>query len=203
MSSGVLRLSRAASRAQTRQRLVDAAMHVFARDGYAGASVSAIAEQAGYTVGALYSNFATKDDVFWAAFEQHCAGELAALDTLMGAGRGPAELITAIGERFADLDDAHREWWALWAELWLYGQRHPDSGHRLADVQARARVVIARALAQDERPADDEVAGIVHALWTGFILYRLSDPGTLDADAFGRAVGWLLAGRAATPGSQL
>src|SRR2546430_2250433 len=69
MSSQVRqRLSRAQARAQTRQRLVDAAMRVFAREGDAGASVNAIAEQAGYTAGALYSNLPTQDEVVLPAF---------------------------------------------------------------------------------------------------------------------------------------
>src|SRR6266542_3730865 len=108
------RLTREQSRQRTRAALIAAAMGVFARDGYAGAPVDAIAEQAGFTVGALYSNFATKQDLFLAVFEQHCAGELAAL---------------------------------------------------------------------------------IHALWTGFMHYRLTSPEAVSADAFGRAVGWLLAGQ--------
>jgi AcrR family transcriptional regulator len=143
-SQVVPRLTRAQSRAQTRQRIVDAAMRVFARHGYAGASVNAIAEQAGYTIGAPYSNFATKDEVFRAAFEQHCAAELAALDALVASSRDLDELLAAITDRFTDLDEQHRERWALWAELWLYGQRHPDSARRLSYVQAQTRAAITR-----------------------------------------------------------
>jgi AcrR family transcriptional regulator len=181
------RLTRVQSRAQTRQRLVDAAMRVFARQGYAGASVNTIAEEAGYTVGALYSNFATKDELFWAAFEQHCAGELAALDALVAGAGTWQELLTAVTNRFTDLDEQHRQWWCLWAELWLYAQRHPEDAHRLATVQQHTRAVIARAMARDGRPADPERVALVHALWTGFMLYRLADPHAIAATAFGRA----------------
>jgi len=176
-------------------------MRVFAREGYAGASVNAIAEQAGYTIGALYSNFATKDELFWAAFEQHCSSELAALDALIAANQDWGELIGAITDRFADLDETHREWWALWAELWLYGQRHPSAARRLAAVQADTRAAIARALDRAGHPGGDEVAAVIHALWTGFMLYRLNAPDTLDTGAFARAVDCLLAGTATpTPG---
>ncbi len=58
------RLTRAETKAQTRQRLLDAAAHVFAREGFAGASVDEIAGVAGFTTGALYSNFATKEELF-------------------------------------------------------------------------------------------------------------------------------------------
>src|SRR5437660_12179265 len=98
------RLTREQSRQRTRAALIVAAMGVFARDGYAGASVDAIAEQAGYTVGALYSNFATKQELFLAVFEQHCAGELAALRVLADQATTAEELLAAVTGRFADLD---------------------------------------------------------------------------------------------------
>jgi len=181
------RLTRVQSRARTRQRLVDTAMRVFAQEGYAGASVNVIAEQAGYTVGALYSNFATKDELFWAAFEQHCAGELAALHALVADADSWPDLLAAVTDRFTNLDEQHRQWWWLWAELWLYAQRHPDTAHRLATVQQDTRAVIARAMARDGQAADPERVALVHALWTGFMLYRLADPHALDPNAFGRA----------------
>jgi AcrR family transcriptional regulator len=160
--------------------------------------VSAIAEEAGYTVGALYSNFASKDELFWAAFEQHCAGELAALEGLVaGAGSRP-HVLTAVTQRFTDLEDEHRQWWWLWAELWLYAQRHPDAADRLAAVQQDTRDVMARAMTRDRQPSDPERVALVQALWTGFMLHRLTDPHTLDPAAFGRAARLLLAGPTGT-----
>ena len=187
------RLTRVQSRAQTRQRLVDAAMRVFARQGYAGASVNEIAEEAGYTVGALYSNFATKDELFWAAFEQHCTDELADLETLVATTGGWEELIAAVAERFTTIDEQHRQWWWLSVELWLYAQRHPETAHRHAAVQEQTRAVIARAVTRDGHPADTELVALIHALWTGVMLYRLADPLAIAPSAFGRAARLLAA----------
>ena len=186
------RLTRA--RQRTRDQLVAAAMRVFARHGYAGASVDAIAEEAGYTVGALYSNFATKHDLFLAAFEQHCAGEVAALRALTEAAASREELLAAVIPRFAELNQEQREAWQLWTELRLYAQRHPEAAQRIAAVQAEARDAIARALGRDGEPLPGEVAALVHALWNGFMLYRLISPEAVSPDALGRAVGWLLDG---------
>src|SRR6266516_6166529 len=108
-----VRLSRAQSRQRTREALVSAAIGVFARSGYAGASVDAIAAQAGYTVGAVYANFGTKEELFLAAFERHCADELTALRELTASTDTVAGLLEAVTRRFADLDEAHREWWQL------------------------------------------------------------------------------------------
>lgn len=190
-----VRLSRVASRQRTRQALVSAAMAVIARDGYAGASVDAIAAQAGYTVGAVYSNFASKEGLFLAVFERHCEGEVAALQALVDANAGLDGLLRAVTERFAVLDDQQREWWRLWGELWLHGQRHPEAARRLAAVQAKTRTLLAEVLAQHGHRADSETVAHVHALWIGFMMTRLVEPATGDVPAFGRAVRQLVTGQ--------
>ncbi len=199
MTSAVpVRLTRAQSRQRTREALVTAAMGLVARSGYAGASVDAIAAQAGFTVGALYANFGTKQELFLAVFERHCAEELAALRELTATTDSVAQLLAAVTARFADLDEAHREWWQLWAELWLFAQRNPHAAQRLATVQDETRQVIAEALRRGSDPVSDDAVAVVHALWTGFMMYRLINPDAVAADAFGRAVGWLLAGASAS-----
>src|SRR6266704_7205933 len=104
-TTGPARARPTRARQRTRDQLLSAAMRVFARDGYAGASVDAIAGQAGFTVGALYSNFATKQDLFLAVFERHCAGELAALRALAETAASAQELLAALTARFATLDE--------------------------------------------------------------------------------------------------
>src|SRR6266536_6724760 len=81
------RLSRAERKAATREQLLGAAARVFARKGYAGASVDDIAEEAGFTVGALYSNFAGKQELLMAAFERHCDQDLARVQALLADER--------------------------------------------------------------------------------------------------------------------
>jgi AcrR family transcriptional regulator len=58
------RLTRAEAKARAREQLLDAAAPTFARKGYAGASVEEIAESADYSIGALYSNFGSKEQLF-------------------------------------------------------------------------------------------------------------------------------------------
>src|SRR5438552_3631727 len=64
------RLTREQSKANTRERLLDAARSVFARSGFHGASVEEIASRAGYSTGALYSNFDGKEDLFLVLMER-------------------------------------------------------------------------------------------------------------------------------------
>jgi len=71
MSVTAKRLGRQERREQTRVDLLAAARRAFLRDGFHAASLDAIAEDAGYTKGAFYSNFASKDDALVAVFEEH------------------------------------------------------------------------------------------------------------------------------------
>src|ERR1700739_1186795 len=89
------RLTREQSKAKTRQRLLVAARTVFARRGYHGASVEEIAAAAGFSTGALYSNFDGKEDLFLALMEREIdhharaiASAVAARPSVAGARRG-------------------------------------------------------------------------------------------------------------------
>src|SRR3977135_2425103 len=73
MSSEPKRETRAEKQARTRAELIETAAKVFARRGYKGASVEEIAEEAGYSHGAVYSNFDGKADLFLAVFENYMA----------------------------------------------------------------------------------------------------------------------------------
>src|SRR5947209_17223236 len=74
------RMTRAESQAQTRAELLAAAARVFERRGYERASIAQIAEEAGYSHGAVYSNFDGKEDLFLALYEQSVARRVAEID---------------------------------------------------------------------------------------------------------------------------
>src|ERR1700690_1597800 len=63
-------MTREQSKANTRERLLAAARSVFARRGFHGASVEEIASEAGFSTGALYSNFDGKEDLFLVLMER-------------------------------------------------------------------------------------------------------------------------------------
>lgn len=200
------RLTRAERKNQTREQLLAAAARVFARSGYAGASVDNIAEEAGFTVGALYSNFSSKQELFMAAFERHCDQELAEIQAIMDRAGTTEELMEAIGRRSQDLTPEHRQWWLLSTELWLHAQRDPSAQARMAAVDRKVRLVVAHTLQREAttsgrslaQPAT-EIATAVFALWQGLMQQRLTDPAGVSADTFARAAIWMLQGAAASP----
>jgi AcrR family transcriptional regulator len=201
------RLTRAERKAETREHLLEAAMRVFARKGYAGASVDDIAEEAGFTVGALYSNFDGKQGLFLAAFERHCDQDLAQLEAIMNGPGTLQERLEAFGEQFVKLTEEHRQWWLLSTELWLYAQRDDGAGARMAALERKVRSIVADALRGEtalggpSRPGHAiEVAAAALALWRGLLQQRLLDPEAVSAATFTNAITWLLRGAAAGPG---
>jgi AcrR family transcriptional regulator len=95
------RLTREQSRARTRERLLASAAVVFTREGYAGASVDRIAEEAGYSKGAMYSNFASKDELFFAMFDFFALGQADELCRRLDAAHD-ADAIIATACAWAD-----------------------------------------------------------------------------------------------------
>jgi TetR/AcrR family transcriptional regulator, transcriptional repressor of aconitase len=86
------RLTREQSRAQTRERLLASAAIVFTREGCADAAVDRIAKEAGYSKGALYSNFGSKDDLFLELVDHHAGGRVDELCKRLDAVQGADEM---------------------------------------------------------------------------------------------------------------
>jgi AcrR family transcriptional regulator len=140
------RRSRRERQADTREALLGAAARVFAERGFAGASLDEIAERAGYTRGAVYANFADKDDLFLTLVERHKDAFIRGFEeaaSLAGAERRLAavrELLTGGPPGIA------ADWIMLWTEFWLHAVRRPDLAARLADHERRYRAAVARLL---------------------------------------------------------
>ena len=91
------RLKRAEKQAETRSLLIDAAAKAFAERGYAAASIDAIAEKAGFSKGAFYSNFASKEDLVLAVLQRTMLSRTDLLAAAVAsAGDDPARLIEAV-----------------------------------------------------------------------------------------------------------
>src|SRR5271170_4595996 len=99
------RETRAEKQSRTRAELIATAATVFAQRGYEGASVEEIAERAGYSHGAVYSNFAGKSDLFLAVFEEYMAErarELAATQLELGENAPLEERARALADQWME-----------------------------------------------------------------------------------------------------
>jgi AcrR family transcriptional regulator len=194
-----VRLSRAERREQTRKELLAAAEACFVSRGFHASSVEEVAERAGYTKGAVYSNFASKEDLFFAVYERRV--ERALTEVVPGLRQAGAErafdwLATATMER-PDRDDG---WLAVFFEFWAHVLRHPELRDRFATIHARFLEPLAdavRQLAEDRGralPSDLTASQVVlawNAMEIGLGLERLTQPQAVDV-VVARRVGWLL-----------
>ena len=194
-----VRLSRAERREQTRQDLISAADASFVSRGFHASSVDEVAERAGYTKGAVYSNFASKEDLFFAVYERRV--ERVLTEVVPGLRQAGAKgafdwLATSTIER-RDRDDG---WLAVFFEFWAHVLRHPELRERFAAIHARFLEPLAegvRQLAEDRRLAlpDDVTASQVVLAWNameiGLGLERLTQPQAVDG-VLARRMGWLL-----------
>lgn len=121
-----------ARRAQTRSRLMEAAIGVFADRGIIGASVEEICESAGFTRGAFYSNFAGKDELVLALLRQEVDSQytaaqhaIATLKSATRSDRGPEEAVAIAVGAFEDAGRAGRDWVLTRQELLLHAARVP------------------------------------------------------------------------------
>jgi AcrR family transcriptional regulator len=203
------RLTRAEAKARTREQLLDAAAQVFAQKGYAGASVDEIAEAAGYSAGALYSNFGSKEKLFtelMSAWRSRGIARQAARVAAIVEEDGPDPLAVFV-QRLEKVAGKSTEAAALQAEFWLFAVRNPEAMRVLAAktderIDALAPLtshVLRRYGARPDVPAGT-VTRIALALFQGLARQRQIDPGAVPADLFALGMEWLLAGLRPDPG---
>jgi AcrR family transcriptional regulator len=192
--SPTARLRRSERQALIRDELVDAAATVFAHKGYEAASVAEIAAEAGYTVGAVYSNFAGKRVLFEAVFAQKTDEQFALATSLVDS----VDDLEGIARRLLDQDASHRRWWLLWLEVVIEAQRDPSRTFPLSDLEARSRSSIADML-KGQLPGIEEdvtLATALQAILRGWLLGEAASQQD-DAEGLARAMEWLIGGAAA------
>lgn len=118
-------------RSQTRERLIDAAREVLADEGIQGASVELICERAGFTRGAFYSNFGSKDDLVFAVFEREKTELLVNLRRAVGdeddaRTDDPSALVARVVESFLELQATDRTSFIVHAEFALHSIRNTE-----------------------------------------------------------------------------
>ena len=132
---------------------MDAAADVFGEKGFRAASLTDVADRAGYTIGAVYSNFASKDELFHAImrerlsmFEKGLESSLPAIDPSSGTSTDAFEdVIERELDRMAAAEDAVPErWWRLLYEYRTHAANDPAAWAELADAERRCREIIAR-----------------------------------------------------------
>jgi AcrR family transcriptional regulator len=205
------RLSREQKNELTRGRLLAAARDVFVRRGYHGASLEEIADEAGFSRGALYHHFESKEALFLALLDERLAEREREMEQVFGSDDPTTESVyeqtrEAAGHFFEDLRQ-NRNWRALFLEFVAQAERDPDFRAELAVRLAACRDCITRVV---ERRASDlgmelpipaeRLAVAIEALGNGLAVQEMVDPADVPPDLYGEVLGYLLQGVAAAAG---
>jgi AcrR family transcriptional regulator len=195
MSTKRKRETRAEKQARTRAELIATAAKVFGRRGYNGASVEEIAEEAGYSHGAVYSNFEGKGDLFLAVFEDYMAervGELSATQMALSPDAPLEARARALADQWMDRLARDRESVLLHMEFIANGDRDPELARRFGTRSSAMREAVSRYISQYQEeagvelalPADD-LALVLRALGIGLAVESLVSPDAVRDGLYG------------------
>jgi AcrR family transcriptional regulator len=184
------------TRDATREKLFEAAARVFEEQGIGGASIETIAAAAGFTRGAFYSNFDSKDELIIAMLEDHVEQSIRRNLDLLSRHDNLADFIDALKTMDRSRQDPLGRSPLLHMEMILFvaraEKRRPELAKRLRARRKLVADIVETALkSSGKNPAMNPTwtAAIVLALEDGFRLHRLIDPETTPADSFLRAIG--------------
>jgi TetR/AcrR family transcriptional regulator, transcriptional repressor of aconitase len=125
------RLTREESRALTREKLLASAYEVMAREGYEGASIDRIAEEAGFSKGAFYSNFESKEEIFLELLETHSVQDIGEIAELLRNVSDPRKMIEIISD-WAGSRAKDPSWGMLALDLFRRAKQDSTFGKRHA-----------------------------------------------------------------------
>jgi AcrR family transcriptional regulator len=188
-------MTRAESKQHTREAVLAAAREVFARDGFHGATLERVAEEAGFTKGAVYSAFDSKADLFLAVYEARQA-ERAAKATAQ-QHRSVAEALRAGAAEWRAVMRSERAWSAALTEFWVHASRDPVLSERFGAAHRAWRATVAESIeaaaTSEGRTlpvAGERIATAVMALGNGLALEGLL--GEDDSDLLEHVIGALI-----------
>ena len=200
-------MTRREKQQQTRNSLLRAAGKLFCRTGLEGASVDQVAQEAGFTKGAFYANFKSKEELFLVMLDERFARELERIDqALSGAAEPHVEAQSAATEfiHFAGDED----WPRLYFQFVAHAARDDEFRQELATRQQAMREKLVETFARwkagyDKKPPLplEEITAMVYCMADGFLVDRMIEP-SLREDLYTTMIGVFLRGLEAIANEQ-
>lgn len=170
-----------------------AAARIYARQGFAGATLDEVAAEAGFTKGAVYAHFGSKQNLLLALMEEHLAGQVAEQVALFDRERTTWERPFAGSDRWMKRLEEDPEPFRLYVELWIHAQRDARLRERLANGHDLLRTTFMRFAAESaadagiEPPSEGtkQFANVMLGLGLGLAMLKLSDPDAVPASLLG------------------
>jgi AcrR family transcriptional regulator len=171
---------------ETRRKLLVAAERIFARDGFEAARLEDIAAGAGYTRGAFYANFDSKEDIFFELLEKWVRQRIDSFTAVLRRQNSPHQKLAALRKHYAAIAK-DRRLVLISLEFKLFALRHPEAHARLRDRHRRIRATwggliseLLQALGRTLPIPNPAASACCLALAQGLLLEQLVDPKTLS-----------------------
>ena len=180
--------------------MLEAAASVYANRGFGGATLEEVAAQAGFTKGAVYDHFGSKENLLFALLDEHLSAQIAEQIALFDPAKAAAERPRAGSDQWMKELDENPNAFRLFVEAWVHGQRDEELGRRVAVGIEQWRATL-RAFGE-ERESDleteisdallDQVANVMLGLGIGLGMVELGDPGSVPPRLLGAMLVLLL-----------
>jgi AcrR family transcriptional regulator len=174
-------LTRREKQRHTRKCLLEAAAKIFSQQGLEGTSVEQVAQSAGYTKGAFYANFKSKEELFLVMLDERFAEELDRLDELLAGTQEPLEEATAAATDFIRFTSG--EWSRLYFQFVAHAAQDEDFRQELATrtkaMRARFTEVFVRWKEGFDKVApipQEDITAMLCFMADGFLVDRLVEP---------------------------
>ncbi|MFL5819935.1 MAG: TetR/AcrR family transcriptional regulator [Solirubrobacteraceae bacterium] len=186
------RLTRKERQAHTRTCLMESAARIFTRRGLDQASIDEVAADAGYTKGAFYANFKSKEELFLAMLDERFAERLEELDRVLASEGTVEEQAREAGASFMRHVSADPEWQRLFLEFAAYAARNEDFRQELVTRYGTLRKRMAEAFHGHARSQGidstperkEEMALMLFAMANGVALEKLLEPDVVPDDLY-------------------
>jgi len=202
------RLTRKEQQAHTRECLMHSAGKVFARRGLQQASIDEVAEDAGFTKGAFYANFKSKEELFLAMLDERFTRRIEDIERVIASEGSTAQKAQRAGDNFVQMLSADREWERLFFEFSAYAARDDDFREELVTRYRAMRDRIAAALQTHSEGVSkraalpfDQVALMVSVMGNGFALEKLLEGDAVPDELYGTMLTVFFAGLEALAGA--
>jgi AcrR family transcriptional regulator len=202
------RLTRKETQAHTRACLMHSAAKVFARRGLQQASIDEVAEDAGFTKGAFYANFKSKEELFLAMLDERFSKRIEDIERVIAGEGSTAQKARRAGDNFVQMLSADREWERLFFEFSAYAARDDDFRQELVTRYRAMRDRFAAALkAHTEEVGKqaalpfEQVALMVSVMGNGFALEKLLEGEAVPDELYGTMLMVFFAGLDALAGA--
>jgi AcrR family transcriptional regulator len=186
------RLTRKEKQAHTRSCLMKSAAKVFARRGLQQASIDEVTEDAGFTKGAFYANFKSKEELFLAMLDERFAERLKEIDAAVASDEAPEVQAQQAGADFARFLSADRSWQRLFFEFAAYAARNDEFREELVTRHRALRERIAELYSRRAGEVGltppipfEQVSLMTFAMAHGIALEKLLEPEAVPDELFG------------------